>query len=283
MMPTSKDTMSKVLTFTAIFILLSVTVMAPSQGVTQKGEMPKVAKGDHWEYTMLRKDTDETFNVTVNITSVDERIRDVPTDTVYDSYKSTEHIPSLNNTQHYYYEKDTFDIVVWHTHQDKILFFTPAWNKFDFPIEVGEEWESDPDVYNKTGSTVKMDYYYHYTCEDKVNIDVPAGNFDAYKINKTFRGEIKGNIQESPGGEQVVYNNATLYYSPEVKNMVKITYYNRLGDVSAHRSLKSYELHEVKWDDKSNNNDNDLPGLTLTTLLISTTAVTILEKRRRKD
>lgn len=86
--------------------------------------------------------------------------------------------------------------------------------EFDFPLQVGREWEFSYSGRPAQGSYGLQTYYMHHkilACEEVVT---PAGKFPALKI------EVKHSSPELFAGSGVYY----LWYAPMVKNSVKQQY-----------------------------------------------------------
>jgi hypothetical protein len=111
--------------------------------------------------------------------------------------------------------------------------FDPTIYYFDFPIYVGKKWAKTESLRNVDG------IYLNYLIEFKVisyeDITIPAGKFKAFKIEHKMTS-----LHHMSGG------NAYIWFSPEVKNVVKVMYEN----VSFWVKFTDYELTSFKLVDK---------------------------------
>lgn len=112
-----------------------------------------------------------------------------------------------------------------------------SWH-YDFPLYVGKKWEKMVTGYD-AGHSLR-DYLYTYRVISYENVTVPAGTFNAFKIEreqKSMRGI---------GDSVITYK----WYSPEVKNEIKLQYGPVYGSwhISGGQGyeLKSFKLAKVK-------------------------------------
>jgi hypothetical protein len=109
--------------------------------------------------------------------------------------------------------------------------FSPPMEVFDFPINVGEQWEistdSESNGYYILEDLIEENYSEEYLlnaivqCTEKQTIEVPAGSFECYNV---------------------IYGSNSIFYSSEVGNMVKsvVDEETENSTFSAVISLESY-------------------------------------------
>jgi hypothetical protein len=141
------------------------------------------------------------------------------------------------------YDKTNLAYVAYMNFEDKkiqvdtLSFNLPSYlyAGYEFPLFVGKEWsrrtsgrpeESAPDVNYRHEDA---DYRHEYDVLSYENVTVPAGNFKAYKIQYT-----QTNLGSSRSGK------AYLWYSPEIKHLVKFELDKWSGDYW--RSSKGFKL-----------------------------------------
>jgi len=117
----------------------------------------------------------------------------------------------------------------------KIVPMTDWTLSFDFPFYVGKKWSKM--VSGKDADNNPRDYLYTYKVMSFENITVPAGAFRAFKIEFTQVGYVAS-------GEIKIY----IWYSPEVKNKIKVQFGSAHGRVKI--TGQDYELKSFKVIDK---------------------------------
>jgi|GEM_PF-2322133 len=98
------------------------------------------------------------------------------------------------------------------------------------PIEVGQKWERNVtiksyDMENQQSAIMDMDLH----CETEVlsyeKVKVEAGNFNCYKVKLVQSGEY-----ERENIKKIVKYTITLWYSPDLKIVIKDSYISQFGD-----------------------------------------------------
>jgi hypothetical protein len=111
--------------------------------------------------------------------------------------------------------------------------------KYDFPLKEGKEWEFK-DVYG---------YKYKFKVVSIEEINVPAGKFETFKIDQQMFTEENSSIKfiNKYGGIKYkpYYNHKVYYYSPDVKNNIKVEWYKD-DDLELHIELTSYGKEKFK-------------------------------------
>ena len=111
--------------------------------------------------------------------------------------------------------------------------------RYDFPLKEGKEWEFKDE----------FGYKYKFKVVSIKNINVPAGNFKTFKIDQQMFIDENLNIKfiNKYGGIKYrpYYDHKVYYYSPEVKNNVKVEWFKN-DDLELHIELKSYSNSEFK-------------------------------------
>jgi len=142
--------------------------------------------------------------------------------------------------------------------------FQPPWNRWSYPIQVGEIWEQEGNVtrciFNRTE---KHHYIFHSICTGKTEISVPAGTFSCYIIKEYDEEE----------------DNYGIYYiSSEVGREVKTELYEN-GELSSEKVLLSFF-----YQGKTNNGKSDegIPGFEILSLMGSISIVTFFIRKSLK-
>lgn len=117
----------------------------------------------------------------------------------------------------------------------KIVPMTDWTLSYDFPLYVGKKWSKM--VSGKDADNNPRDYLFTYKVMSFENITVPAGAFRAFKIEFT-------QVDYETSSEVKIY----IWYSPEVKNKVKVQFGSAHGRVKI--TGQDYELKSFKVIDK---------------------------------
>jgi|GEM_PF-2865514 len=105
----------------------------------------------------------------------------------------------------------------------------PAIYYFDFPIYVGKKWSKTETLENIDG--IDLNYLIDFAIKSYEDVTVTAGTFKAFKIEQRIIS-----LQHMSGGK------AYIWFSPEVKNVVKVTH----EKISFWNKFKDYELTTYK-------------------------------------
>jgi hypothetical protein len=169
-------------------VVLALALIA-SPGIAQKADRPAVKVGDEWQFTQYMLVPVQKPNLTWVITSV------TPTGIAgTENGKPLKLTPDLNVV-----ESPRAD------HSD--------WRLLSFPLEVGKKWAYSDDFMQKD-----TDYAGHHEVNVTVvgheRVRVPAGEFDAYKLE----AKIKEGVQGGPPARDVT---RTYWYAPAARAVVK--------------------------------------------------------------
>lgn len=97
----------------------------------------------------------------------------------------------------------------------------PAWAYYQFPLEVGKQWDAKFDATSRGGQRTTR-WQWKVRVEAVESVNVPAGTFEAFKL----RYEGYYNVSEGPrnwNGSRL----ETLWYAPAAKRHVKIEFEER--------------------------------------------------------
>lgn len=217
---------SKVRQFGALALLFFICGAAlPQNQALSKVEMPAIKTGDSWTYHKVDGYTGIKGSPYVNVvTSVSEqeiRVQSNGTRTVFD--------------------KNFNRLVIEQGAAKNIA--DPFYPMYSFPLEVGKSWEQKVTF----TATAVSNHRRVVTLTGKVlgweQVTVPAGTFNALKIDVRgpYNHETFTTRQWWFGGWQT----DTLWYVPEVKNVVKRTYVDLISN-SGPWANDVYELLEYK-------------------------------------
>ena len=188
---------------TIVLLFFGLSGSATAQGPT--GQRPTINIGDAWTYTLRnsQKNTpDSQFTITVNNLGAGQIVANWENPVLGDS-GTLLFDQDLNLVEN----KRTSGLIIYRA--------TPAFPGYQWPLYVGETWQRGFQ-YTVQGGGVQ----YQATLTPQVvgleKVTVPAGTFDAYKINQTLE-YMAFNGTNSWGGSQ----KTVLWYAPQTKSLVK--------------------------------------------------------------
>lgn len=111
-----------------------------------------------------------------------------------------------------------------------------AYRLLEFPLSVGKTWSQ---VWKRNQNGWKYEYEIDAKVEAQERIEVPAGQFETFKIRLrvTYLGEKSGSMTQSGRLED------TLWYAPAAKNFAKRTFIDP-GWTNIHRELVSFKIEQ---------------------------------------
>lgn len=255
-----------------MMLLFILTTTYMSNTAESKSNAPTWKNGDDWVYKLDRAEGEMTLKEEIKSENADFVIDEES----YSCYMMERRwsMPNRSALVKKFYRKDDLAEVGSVDQEDVRTYFGEPLKRFEFPLEVGDSWEGDTIQYeaspNQEGEP-QSEVNYTYEVMGKEKITVNADTFEAYKLNGTIRNE----DTTTPGGSRN-RGYAHLYYSPEVKNYVKITNYYE-GEEVGGQELHSYNLTET------NNNSPSVGTLTAGVTAISMVALyNIIKKKRKK-
>lgn len=251
-----------VIVMMSLFILTTTYMSTTAES---KDNAPTWKNGDDWFYKMDRPEGEATLKEEVT----SEKANFVIDEKSYSCYmlERTWNLPNQTVFIKKFYSKDDLAHVGEMDQNGKRTYFGEPLKRFDFPLEVGDHWEGDTLQYTQKPDEEegepqsKVNYTYEVIDEVK-NYQVEAGEFDVYKLNTSIRDDdpSRPSPDEAESGGY-----AHMYYSPEVKNYVKIiNYYD--GEETGSQELQSYNVTDV--------GSNDSPSIG--TLTFGATAVSMV-------
>ena len=183
-------------------------------------EKPKLNKGDHWEY--IRRDK------VISYEFVEIKSDDLVFHLQWDEWKSE------NKKEIEIRNSDLNVIQVIDENGDEEQ-FTPYRGQFSFPLWVGKKWSysfSSSKKVNRAGSGELVAIDANVKVVSYEQVKVPAGTFWAFKIEETrhIRGAKRGRAQFD--------TDITVWYSPEIKFVIKLEHDNEANN----RELLRYSL-----------------------------------------
>lgn len=206
-------------------------------------EAPNWHEGDKWVYeAVFGTGEDERQEFTERIEATDVPIDpDFPGEDV--SYDETYHlVREGENKLNRYYDKDSLSMVFEDGEGSTASFYHPPRRQFNFPFEVGDQWNQTTDEY--VGSLDDAADFEHETTfrfagtvENYTTVKVKNAEYDAYKLNVT--------IINREGEDELSWGRIEYYYSPEVKNTVKTV------------------MHELRLDPRTDQPDERITGVEL--------------------
>ncbi|MFW6376084.1 MAG: hypothetical protein ACOCZJ_02875 [Thermoplasmatota archaeon] len=274
-MKTNQSLFKRTLTI-GIIVMLSFFVLTTSfvtMTAESKADAPKWNNGDDWYYKLDRPEGDMTLKEEIK----SENAEYVIDEDTYSCYMMERiwNMPNRTSLIKKFYRKDDLAEVGSVDQEDIRTYFGEPLKRFEFPLEVGDSWGGDTLQYKaqpEEEGEPESEVNYTYEVIDKTEIRVEAGNFEAYVLNSSIKNE-----DPSEPGQNQERGYAHLYYSPKVKNNVKIiNYYG--GEEIGSQELYSYNVTET-----NNNNSPSVGTLTAGVTAISMVALyNIIKKKRKK-
>jgi hypothetical protein len=173
----------------------------PSDYKGSIAERPKFTKGDRWEYT-------KPVGRVVSYEFMEEINEQLIFQYQENSNKKKEiYTPDLNLVKIFNKEGELKEE------------FTPYKGSFRFPLFVGKKWNYaySTTKHEKKGQPgILEDYNVDVKVVSYEQIKLPAGTFWAFKIEES---KLKWGVKPKP---KRVFKHRTVWYSPEVKNVVKV-------------------------------------------------------------
>jgi hypothetical protein len=195
--------------------LIVLGLISGSSFAQHRAELPELHIGDTWVYQSSDVRTGDKRNPSTH------RLISVTPDTIVLQAGAT--------TRTYTREFNLTDVkrgdIVTET-------YSPAWQYYSFPLEVGKQWSSD---FTSVTRERKRRTRFQWTARVEAieKITVPAGTFDTFKIRYT------GNYQTSDGASSWTGQRIeTIWYAPAVKRHVKSEF-----DI---RSFTYYVYHDQR-------------------------------------
>ena len=265
--------------FTIIVIIMMSFFVLTTSYVTITGEskttVPTWKNGDDWFYKLDRAEGTATFEAIVSSENANFKIDE----TTYKCYmvERTWNLPNQTELVKKFFRQEDLAHVGEVDSSGKRIYFGEPLQRFDFPLKPGKQWVGNTLRYtqgqhDQTGE-VQSKVNYTYEVMEKTEITVKAGTFETYKINGTI---INTDPSNSQGGKKPYQGYVHFYYSPEVKNYVKIINYYGSEEMGT-QELYSYNVTDV--------NSNDSPSIGSLTLGITTVSMVALYKiiKRKRD
>jgi hypothetical protein len=186
----------RILALVAAFILGSFTLLAAAQEAPQ----PDIKVGDRWTYQLLDKLTGEIKgSATLTIYEV--------TDTEIHQKAQIKTKAPINRVEYLDRQLNLIDNGVYQ--------WKPSTGFFHFPLTIGKEWSQQYEaVAISNESKTRHNVSAKVVAFEKIK--VPAGEFDAFKIEYTIRS-----ISTSDADRADSYTKTVRWYSPSVKQVVK--------------------------------------------------------------
>ncbi len=271
----SHESIKKMVTITVLMLLITLPlVKLCSTSEASSAKLPTWNKGDKWSYRLT---VGPSSKVTLNETVTSENAEITIDKDKYQCYQIT---TEGNKSVETYFSKDTLAKVYTKTEDSGITFFKPPLPQFDFPIEVNKTWNGTTKSYEQEVMADPVERInYTYEVEKKMDFQVKAGTFTAYRINLSMASYRYNGTY--PSGSKYSLTNTVYHYSPEVKNYLKVQSYeiraNGKRPVGT-QELLSYDL--TKGGD-GNNGDNDSPGLGTMLMGITVLSTAVIYKFTR--
>lgn len=263
-----------------IIVMMSLFILTTtymSNTAESKANAPTWKNGDDWFYKLDRAEGSATLKEEVT----SENAEFIIDEKSYSCYMM-ERTWNLQNQTVFikkFYSKDNLAHVGEVDQSGKRTYFGEPLKRFDFPLEVGDHWEGDTMQYIQKADEEegepqsKVNYTYEVIDEIK-DFQVEAGEFDVYKLNTSIRDDdpSRSSPDETKGGGY-----AHMYFSPEVKNYVKIiNYYD--GEETG-----SQELHSYNVTDADNNNSPSIGTVTFGATTVSMVVLYKVVKKKNED
>ena len=263
-----------------LILMLTLTIITASQmtlAQDSKVEAPEWKNGDDWYYRLERPEGDIAFKAKITSEHATFKIDEKE----YSCYMEERTWFLTNETitlKNFYQKKNLAEVGTIDANGKRHYFGEPL-VRLDFPLQVGDYWEGNTLQYSQgadeDAGKPQSKVNYTFRIMEKTTVSVPAGTFEAYKINGTIIDTDPSNNGQ-PGGYGAY---AHFYYSPKVRNYVKIANYYQQTEAGVQK-LKSYNLTE------RNGNTNDSPfigTLTMGATAITMVAIYSVVKKNRED
>ena len=236
-------------------------------------QQPKWNTGDYWEYRVISHSTippphsktiysnsttrEEVIgydNITIDNTSYRVIV------TYFISYgireSNGEITEGWSNVTSYYLLSNLSLIKMVHWEENTTTLFKQPWNRWRYPIKVGDKWIDNIDylLYTPNGNHYEFNFTFICECTRKVMVSVPAGNFSCYEIK-----------DYPANGTNNSYN--IFYLSPKVGNIVKSLSYNN-GIVSNENVLLSFHYNGSSCESMNNSNTPGFESIFFVTCML---------------
>ena len=186
----------KILSVVAAFILGSWALLAAAQEVAR----PDIKVGDRWTYQILDKMTGE--------------IKGSTTLSVYEVTETEIHLKAQGKMKAPFSRVEFLDRQLnWL--DNSVVQWKPSTGTYLFPLKIGKQWSQQYEaVALSNESKTRHNVAAKVVAYEKVK--VPAGEFDAFKIEYTIR-----NVSTSDTERADSITRSVRWYAPSVKQMVK--------------------------------------------------------------
>lgn len=210
-------------------LLLAVVLLLPAAvlGQTSSAPRPEIKVGDSWTYTRFDKTTKQITGTFVNTVAKIEG-----GEITMESRSASGQGGGGSNVF----------TPEWHVRKLGGREFTPAIPEYAFPLEVGKSWAGKYTAPSPRGDSI-VDYELKGKVVGVESVTVPAGTFDAMKIELETFWVYKGAFGRVGGGLTTGSFNQTIWYAPKAKRFVKMDVDN-YSAISQERVL--WELTELK-------------------------------------
>lgn len=182
------------------YVVVLIIGLCPLLAAAQEAPQPDIKVGDRWTYQLLDNLTGEIKgSATLTIFEV--------TDTEIHQKVQIKTKAPINRVEYLDRQLNTIDNGVYQ--------WKPSTSFFRFPLTIGKEWSQQYEsVAISHESKTRHNISAKVVAFEKVK--VPAGEFDAFKIEYTIRS-----ISTSDADRADSYTKTVRWYSPGVKQVVK--------------------------------------------------------------
>ena len=273
-MKRSDSLLKRTLTISLIVVMMSFILTASYATLTGKAEdgAPKWSNGDDWFYKVDRPEGQVSFTEKVTSEGATFKIDEES----YSCYMVERTWDLMNGSAYYkkFYTKDSLAEVGQMDRNGKKTYFGEPLKRFDFPLDPGKNWEGNTLQYTQTidqdQGEPKSKVNYTFEIVKKTEVKVEAGKFDAYMLNGTILNTDPQSPEPTEYGSYVHF-----YFSPEVKNYVKIVNYYE-GQELGVQELHSYNVSK-------SNNSPFIGPITVGTAAITMVALYNIVKKKKED
>jgi uncharacterized protein YecT (DUF1311 family) len=178
---------------------------AEREGSENRAEVPVLKVGDRWKYEVIESKTG------IRKDSIDQRITSVSDSKIEGTENDGKLVmtPGLNVLE-----------------SSTIRTISGEGDLLSFPLEVGKKWDVKANFKVKKGN-IDMNSQLHAIVVAQERIKVPAGEFDAFKIeyNGNWRVELEGVARTIKDRMKV-----TIWFAPDVRNLVRTEIDNGISE-----------------------------------------------------